>query len=107
MNDGEDSDIDHGASQSVFDDAIAHAHDEQQEEREGVTAGVEDGDDYEKQFVNGVVAVTILVVVEAPCHELLDDEEDDGCSECSSARPKCQNGFESIGRPRRCRGRRR
>ncbi len=79
MDDGKDADVDHGAAEGGFDDAVAHADNEKEEEGERVTACIENGDDDEEHLVNGVVAVMVLVVVEAPCHELLNDKEDDGC----------------------------
>ena len=81
MHNGEDADVDHGAAEGVLDNTVAHADYEKEEEGERVAACVENGDDDEEDLVDGVVAVAVLVVVEAPCHELLDDEEDNGCGD--------------------------
>lgn len=70
----------HGLAKGGFDNAVAHAYNEQQEEGERVAEGVQDSDDDHEHLGPNVVAVAVLVVVEAPSHEHLDHQEDqDGC----------------------------
>lgn len=77
MRDGEEADIDHCFAEAGLDDAVAHADDEEEEEGEGVAARVEDGIDEHEDFGARVEAVRIFVVIESPCHELFDNQEDD------------------------------
>lgn len=69
----EEANVNHCFAEGGFDDAVAHADDEEEEEGEGVAAGVEDGDNDEEDFSDGIGAMVILVIVEAPGHELFDD----------------------------------
>ena len=72
MGDCEEAHVDHGFAKGGLDDAVAHADDEEKEEREGVAAGVENGDDDEEDFGEGVGAVVVLIIVETPGHKLFD-----------------------------------
>ncbi len=76
MRDGEEADVDHRFAEGWLDDTVAHADDEEEEEGKGVTAGIEDGHDDKKHFCDDIGAVVVLVVVEAPGHEIFDNEED-------------------------------
>ena len=70
----------HGLAERGFDDSIAHADDEQQEERERVAEGVQHSDDDHKHLGSNIVAMAILVVVKAPSHKHLHHQEDqNGC----------------------------
>lgn len=73
MGDGEEADIDHCFAEGRFDDAVAHADDKEEEKGERVAAGVEDGDNYQHNFCQGIGAVVVLVVIEAPSHEIFDN----------------------------------
>jgi hypothetical protein len=67
----------HGLAQRRLDNTIAHTHDEEQEERERVAERIQDGDNYHEYLCANVVAMAILVVVESPSHEHLNDQEDE------------------------------
>lgn len=73
MRDCEEADIDHCFAEGRFDDAVTHADDEEEEKGERVAAGVEDGDDYQHNFRQRIGTVVVLVVIEAPSHEIFDN----------------------------------
>ena len=58
---GEPPDVDHRLAEGGLDDAVAHAHDEQQEEGEGVPGGVEHGDDDQEDLGPDVGPVVVHV----------------------------------------------
>ena len=62
MRGGKDAHVEHGAAEGGFDDPVAHADDQEEEEGKRVAPGVEDGDDDHEDFVEEVVAVAVLVV---------------------------------------------
>ena len=55
------SDVDHCLSESRLHDAVAHADDEEQEERERVPGGVEDGDDDQEDLGADVRPVVVHI----------------------------------------------
>jgi len=67
----------HRLPERGFHDSIPHAYYQQQEKREGIPECVEDGYDNHKYFRADVIPVSVLVVVEAPCHEHFDDQKYD------------------------------
>ena len=77
MCNGQKADIDHCFAETWLDHAIAHADDQKEEEGERVPSGVQDGHKHHQSLIESIVAVPVLVVVEAPGHQLLHDQEDD------------------------------
>lgn len=65
----------HGFAQRGLDNAVSHAHDEEEEEGERVPEGVEHGDDNHEHFGAHVVSISVLIVVEAPRHQHLQHQE--------------------------------
>ena len=53
---------DHGSAQGWFNNSVTHAHDEQQEERKGVTSCVKNSNNDEENLGSRVGAVPVLVV---------------------------------------------
>ena len=78
MRNPEQADIYHCLAQRWFDNTISHADDEQKEKGKGISAGIQYGYQNHQRFVEGIVAITILIVIEAPGHKLFHNEEDDG-----------------------------
>lgn len=80
MSHSQPTDDGHGLAERGLDDSIAHADDEQQEERKRVSERVEHSNDDHEHLGPNVVAVTVLVIVEAPSHEHFHYQKDeDGC----------------------------
>ena len=70
----------HRLSERRLDNTVAHTHDEQQEEREGITEGIQHSHNDHEDLRANVVAMAILVVVEAPGHKHFHDQEyQNGC----------------------------
>ena len=60
MSDGEDADIDHRPAQGGFHDTVAHADDEEEEERKRIPSSVENRNNYHQCL--GPCIQTILVL---------------------------------------------
>lgn len=73
----EPANVDHRLSKSRFDNSVAHADDQEQEERERVTACVQNCDDNHQHFRADVASIAVLVVEVKPCHQHLDDQKYD------------------------------
>jgi len=71
------SDNGHRLAESGLDYTIAHAHNQKQKERKRVAEGVENGNNNHQHLGAEVVTMAVLVVVEAPGHQHLEDQEDD------------------------------
>lgn len=77
MGQGEGADVEHFAAERGNDNAVAHADEKEEEEGEAGACGGQDGGDDQEGFGTGIEAVPVLVVVEEPGEEGLDDEEDE------------------------------
>ena len=62
MCNGENTDVNHRSTKRGLDDTVAHANNEQKEEREGITSRIKDGDDDHKYFGTDIQAMSILEV---------------------------------------------
>lgn len=71
--------VDHRLPKSRLDNSIAHADNQEQEERERVTASVQNCDDNHQDLRTDVASIAVLVIIVKPCHQHLDNQEyDDG-----------------------------
>jgi len=75
MCDCQPADVDHRLAQRELDNAITHADNQQQEEREAVAEGGENRHHNKQHLCSSVETVSVLVVVEQPGHEHLHNEE--------------------------------
>lgn len=79
MRDREPSHNGHRLSERWLNDAIPHAYNQEEEERERIPKSVKHRNDNHQHIRSDVIAMPVLVVVEAPCHEHFQDQEgDDG-----------------------------
>lgn len=60
--------VDHRLPKSRFDNSIAHADNQKQEERERVTASVQNCDDNHQDLRADVASIAVLVIIVKPCH---------------------------------------
>lgn len=71
--------VDHRLPKSRLDDSVAHTNNQEKEERERVTASVQNCDDNHQNFRADVASIAVLVIIVKPCHQHLDNQKyDDG-----------------------------
>ena len=58
----QDADIPHRLAEIRFDDAVAHADNEKEEEGKRISASIEDGDDYHQKLRQRIIPVIVGVV---------------------------------------------
>ena len=69
--------VDHRLPKSRLDDSVAHTDNQEEEERERVTASVQNCDDNHQDFRADVASIAVLVIVVKPCHQHLDNQKYD------------------------------
>lgn len=69
--------VDHRLPKSRLDDSVAHTDNQEEEERERVTASVQNCDDNHQDFRADVASIAVLVIVVKPCHQHLNNQKYD------------------------------
>lgn len=62
MRDSQDTDVDHGPAQGGLDHTVAHADDQEEEKREGISACIEDCHKDHQCLAHAIQAMSVLVV---------------------------------------------